>query len=127
MIVTRKQYLNYLKSKRLIEFVERNKTSPSHTTADLVKISIHDYSDPANFRYDKKFMRTVLAGMKFAGVSHDNHDITQKQLEALINFFQVCSWTDFYIVFKLFPYMPLIIMVIQLFTLVTLIFKVIKV
>jgi hypothetical protein len=127
MIFTRTQYLTYLKSKRLKEFVEKNKSNVTPLAADSVKVSLHEYCNPEKPTYDKKFMRTVLAGMKFAGVSHDNHDITQKQLEALINFFQVCSWTDFYIVFKLFPYMPLIIMVIQLFTLVTLIFKVIKV
>lgn len=121
IIFTRKQYLHYLKSKRQKEFVEKNSDSKS---SHEVMVSLHEYCNPDKTTYDRKFMKTVLAGMKFAGISHDSHDISQKQLEALINFFQVCSWTDFYIVFRLFPYMPLIIMIIQLFTLFTLIFKI---
>jgi hypothetical protein len=124
IIFTRKQYLTYLKSKREQEFVIKNKEGKG---AHEIMVSLHEYCNPDKSTYDRKFMKTVLAGMKFAGISHDSHDISQKQLEALINFFQVCSWADFYIVFRLFPYMPLIIMVIQLFTLATLIFKLVKI
>jgi len=113
MIFTRNQYIDLLKHRINSEFGEDVLTRKQ-------TIAIADYCNPSKPAYDRNFIRILLAGLKFAGISHNNHDISPLQIEALINFFQVCSWTDFYIVFKLFPFMPVVIVVIQLLTFITL-------
>jgi|SRR5882672_2182137 len=119
MIFTRQQYIDLLKHKINTEF-------GSDPTNRKPSIAISDYCNPTKPAYDKKFIRILLSGFKFAGISHNNHDITVLHIEALINFFQVCSWTDFYIVLKLFPIMPVIIMTLQLLTFMTLLCTLLK-
>lgn len=113
MLFTRNQYIDLLKKRINSEFGEDFATRKQ-------TIAISDYCNPHKSKYDREFIRILLAGLKFSGISHNNHDISPLQVEALINFFQVCSWTDFYIVFKLFPFMPVIIVTIQLLTFITL-------
>jgi len=116
MIFTRQQHIRLLKHK--INTVFGRDASTRKKT-----VPIASFCNPNNAKYDKEFIRIILSGMKFAGISNNSYDIKPEQIEALINFFQVCSWTDFYIVFRLFPIMPVIIMVIQLLTFITLLTK----
>ena len=119
MILTRKQYINLLKHRINTEFGKNPKTRKK-------SIAISDYCNPTNKLYDRTFIRILLSGMKFAGISNNNHDISPQQIEALINFFQVCSWAEFYVAFRLFPIMPLITMSVQIIVFSTLLTSLIK-
>jgi hypothetical protein len=119
MIFTRQQYIDLLKHRINTEFGKDPKTRKK-------SIAIANYCNPTKTSYDRTFIRILLSGLKFAGISHNNHDITPAHVEALINFLQVCSWTDFYIAFKLFSIMPLISMGIQLIVFSTLLTSLLK-
>jgi hypothetical protein len=117
MIFFRQQYIDLL-THRINEEFGRN---PSRRKKNIL---LADYCDPRSKKYDRHFIRILLAGFKFANIAHNNHDISSTQIEALINFFQVSSWADFYIVFKFFPIMPIIITILQLLTFITLLSKI---